>query len=318
MLARLLAIATLLLWTFAALVAVWLHRRGLALWLAAPAALALLITVHGVPLAIEFITGAIIDRRPGPRLGPIAALRLWWVETWTQWRLFGWQMPFRASFADPPVARDPSRPALVLIHGFACNRAVWKPLLASGLLKDCNVATVNLEPVFCAIDQYAGVIRAAVDALREASGAPRVTLVCHSMGGLAARVYLRDCGADAVDRVITVATPHAGTVFATFGHGHNAWQMRVGSEFLQQLAAETAPLADRFTCIGSRDDNLIVPRSSLWLPGARHVTVEGIGHLAMMGAPEVHRLISEELRGEELRAEELRAEEVAQGSQPAA
>ena len=294
--ARLLAVATLLQWALAAAFAVWLTERGVTAWIAALAAFALLIAVHGLPLAIEFITGTIIDRRAGARLGPLAALRLWWGETWISWRMFGWQMPFRDRFAEPPIAHDPQRPALLLIHGFACNRAVWKPLLASGLLNDCNVATVNLEPVFGPIDHYAPVIRAAVDALRATSGAARVTLVCHSMGGLAARVYLRDCGADAVDRVITVATPHAGTVFATFGHGHNAWQMRVGSEFLRELASDTAPLADRFTCIGSHDDNLIVPRASLWLPGARHVPVERIGHLAMVGSRQVHRLIASELR----------------------
>lgn len=293
--ARLLAIATLLQWVLAALVAAWLKQLGLHAVVAIVIAFALLIAVHGLPLAIEFAAGALIDRRPGPGLSPPAAVRLWWSETWISWRMFGWQMPFRSRFAEPAITRDPQRPAVLLIHGFACNRAVWKPLLESGNLARCNAATVNLEPVFGAIDAYAPVIRLAVEALRAASGATRVTLVCHSMGGLAARVYLRDFGADAIDRVITVATPHAGTVFATFGHGHNAWQMRTGSDFLRELGAATAPLADRFVCIGSRDDNLIVPRSSLWLPGAKHVTVERIGHLAMIGAEEVHRLVANEV-----------------------
>ena len=295
MMARLLVVATLLQWTLAALIAGWLAQLGVHLAVALVIAFALLIAVHGLPLAIEFITGAVIDRRPGPRLG-LAALRLWWGETWISWRMFGWNMPFRSRFAERPVERDANRPAVLLIHGFACNRAVWKPLLESGQLAGCNVATVNLEPVFGAIDLYAPVIRAAVDSLRTRSGAARVTLVCHSMGGLAARVYLRDHGADAIERVITVATPHAGTVFATFGHGHNAWQMRVRSDFLKQLGIDSAPLADRFTCIASRDDNLVVPRSSLCLPGAKHVLVERIGHLAMVGADEVHRLIAAEIQ----------------------
>jgi predicted alpha/beta hydrolase family esterase len=305
--ARLLAIATILQWTLAGVFAVWLTERGVPAWIALPAAVVLLIAVHGLPLAIEFVTGALIDRRPGPRLSPLAAVRLWANETWISWRMFGWQMPFRSGFAEPVIARDPQRPAVLLIHGFACNRAVWKPLLESGLLSNCNAATVNLEPVFGAIDAYAPVIRRAVDALRAASGAPRVTLVCHSMGGLAARVYLRDFGADAIERVITIATPHSGTVFAAFGHGHNAWQMRTGSDFLRELGAATAPLADRFVCIGSRDDNLIVPRPSMWLPGAKHITVERIGHLAMVGAGEVHRLVAAQLRATEGVAADARA-----------
>jgi predicted alpha/beta hydrolase family esterase len=295
MLARLLAVTAIAQWVLAALLGVWLLTRGMPIWLVLPALAALLLAVHGVPLAIEFFTGAIIDRRMGPRLSPVLALRLWWRETWVSATLFGWFMPFRSRFPEPHIVRDPARPAVLLIHGFACNRAVWKPLLDSGRLAAYNVATVNLEPVFGAIDHYGDVIRRAIEALRARSGAARITLVCHSMGGLAARVYVRDAGLAAVDRVITVATPHAGTVFATFGHGHNAWQMRVRSEFLAQLQAATTPVAEHFVCIASRDDNLIVPRASLWLPGASHVAVERVGHLAMLSDDKVLDLIAQEL-----------------------
>ncbi|MCK5594594.1 hypothetical protein KAI19_00270, partial [bacterium] len=43
----------------------------------------------------------------------------------------------------------------------------------------------------------------------------KVNLVCHSMGGLAAREYLRLAGASNVDKLITVGTPHLGAKGAT-------------------------------------------------------------------------------------------------------
>lgn len=299
MLSRLLTVTTALHWLLASALGYGFAQLWPAWWVPVLTVAVVLIGTHGLLLAVEFTTGALIDHRAGRRLGPWAAIRLWWQETWTSWRMFDIHMPFFANFAEPPLQPDPSRPAVLLIHGFACNRAVWKPLLDSGLLAGCNVATINLEPVWGAIDTYGPVIRDAVHRLRTASGAARVTLVCHSMGGLAARVYLRDFGADAVKRVVTVATPHAGTVFAKFGYSLNTRQMRRGSDFLRELGLATAPMAGHFVCIGSRDDNLIVPRASVWLPGAQHLTVERVGHLAMLGSARVQRLITDAIHGPE-------------------
>jgi triacylglycerol lipase len=276
-------------------IAAWLlHLAGLAWWLAIPLALLLPFLFTAVVLGIEFLTGAAIDRRPGQRLALTTALRLWWLEACTSFRMFTWNQPFASTFAEQPLVRDPQRPAVLLVHGYMCNRAVWYPLLASGRLRECNVATVNLEPVFSPIDSYGEVIARAIDALREATGATRVTLVCHSMGGLAARAYLHAHGDDAVERVITVATPHNGTIFGAFGSGHNARQMRPGTTYLRDLTgAEPPERAARFVCIASRDDNLIVPRSSCLLPGARHILLDGIGHLALLVDPRLWDVLRE-------------------------
>jgi triacylglycerol esterase/lipase EstA (alpha/beta hydrolase family) len=160
------------------------------------------------------------------------------------------------------------------------------------------VATVNIEPVFGAIDDYADEIDAAVARLRAATGAPRITLVCHSMGGLAARAYLRRHGDAAVERIVTLATPHHGTVFGRLGHGANARQMAKGCEYLTTLAgAETVERRRLFVCIASADDNLIVPRSSPLLPDAEHHVIDGVGHLALLEDPRAWRLIATAVHG---------------------
>jgi hypothetical protein len=81
--------------------------------------------------------------------------------------------------------------------------------------------------------------------------------------------------------VITLATPHHGTVFARLGLGRNARQMRPGSDFLREL--DTVPEPVPITCIAASDDNLIVPRSSPLLPGAAAIRIERVGHLALLG-----------------------------------
>lgn len=234
-----------------------------------------------VVLALELAVAAVIDPRQ-PRIWPLQWLGVWLGETSCSVRAFAWRQPFAAGFAEPPLVHDPQRPAVLLIHGYVCNRAVWKPLLDSGRLADCNVATINLQPVFGSIDRYAEEIHAAVERLRAATGAARVVLVGHSMGGLAARAYLRRHGDAAVARVVTLASPHHGTVFAALGHGANARQMRKDSAYLTTLAgAESAALRRKFVCIASADDNLVIPRTSPLLPGADSHVLDGVGHLAL-------------------------------------
>ena len=105
------------------------------------------------------------------------------------------------------------------------------------------------------------------------------------MGGLAARAFLRNKGHDAVARVITISTPHHGTVFARFAHGKNTHQMRRASGYLRHLAESDEPVD--FICFASRHDNLIVPRDSQVLACAEAVWFEKIGHLAMSASDEV-------------------------------
>jgi triacylglycerol esterase/lipase EstA (alpha/beta hydrolase family) len=135
------------------------------------------------------------------------------------------------------------------------------------------------------VEQYAAELDRAVEKLRADSGAEQITLVCHSMGGLAARAFLRDKGHDAVARVITICTPHHGTVFARFAHGKNSRQMQRASGYLRGLAEIDEPVD--FICFASRHDNLIVPRDSQVLACAEAVWFEKVGHLAMSASDEV-------------------------------
>jgi predicted alpha/beta hydrolase family esterase len=258
---------------------------GVSPWLAILAGALLPLAVQGVPLAIEFVTGALVDRRPVARIGLFRLVAIWWVETWRSFVLFNIDQPWRAGYPERPLVRDPSRPTVLLVHGYMCNRAVWRYWLRRGIPTHWNVATVNLEPVFGPVERYADVVRDAVETLRAATGVERITLVCHSMGGLAARTFLRQHGHHAVQRVITIDTPHHGTLFATLGHGPNARQMRKACAFVTELARDDEPVD--FVCFASQHDNLIVPRNNQILGCAEPVWFEQVGHLAMLASDEV-------------------------------
>jgi hypothetical protein len=292
MLARILRIGAFLELAAAIALVIALVRFEVSPWLAVLVASMLPFAVHGIPLAIEFVTGALVDRRPTARLSPFALARVWAGETWRSFRVFNIDQPWRAGFAEPLILRDRDRRAVLFIHGYMCNRATWRPwLIDHGLAERWNCATVNLEPVFGAVDRYAESVHAAVERLRSASGAERVTLVCHSMGGLAARAYLRAHGHHAVGRVVTIDTPHHGTLFARLGHGDNSRQMRLACDYVRRLAQSDEPV--EFICFASHHDNLVVPRDGQILACAEAIWFERIGHLAMTDNDQVLRKLIE-------------------------
>jgi triacylglycerol esterase/lipase EstA (alpha/beta hydrolase family) len=106
-------------------------------------------------------------------------------------------------------------------------------------------------------------------------------LVCHSMGGLAARAWLRTLFADdRVHHVITIGTPHHGTWLARFSHFMNGRQMRRQSEWLRRLEQDVGPeWHAKFTCWYSNCDNIAFPASTGTLAGAENRLVRGAAHV---------------------------------------
>lgn len=221
------------------------------------------------------------------RLGPAARLRMFIEEFAASMLQSSWTMPR----ARPRIRvhADSSAPPVLLLHGYGCNSGYWSSL--TPLLDAARVshATVDLEPLTGDIDAYAPLVERAVDALRAATGAPRVIIVAHSMGGLVARAWMRACGTGKVARVITLGTPHHGTCLAAFGIGLNAAQMRRAfkdelpeCDWLRALAAgEDAATRALVTSIYTHHDNIISPQTSSELPGARNIAFGGIGHVAL-------------------------------------
>jgi hypothetical protein len=243
---------------------------------------------HAVFLALEFLLMHAINRHdPSPRAGLGALARAWLGESIAAPRVFLWQQPFRSQrWPDHiPDGRPglPGRRGVVFVHGFVCNRGLWNSWLRRLDSQARVFCAVNLEPVFGSIDDYVPLIDAAVHRVTQATGAPPL-VVCHSMGGLAVRAWLRERQADArVAHVVTLGTPHHGTWPARLSFVANGSQMRLDSRWLAQLRRDEPPgRAALFTCYYSACDNIVFPVSTALLPGARHIPVPGVAHVAMV------------------------------------
>jgi triacylglycerol esterase/lipase EstA (alpha/beta hydrolase family) len=200
------------------------------------------------------------------------------------------------------VRRDPAGPAahtpVLLVHGFFSNRGYFGALVrALDADADRAVYTGNFSATFATIERFAAELGERIEAVCAAAGQPRVILVCHSMGGLAAREYFRVHGTARVERLVTIASPHHGTALATFGLGANARQMMRGSAFLARLAAfegENGPGVKTLS-VYSRHDNLVAPQDTARLPWARNLAFTGVGHVGILSSPELRRLLVAEL-----------------------
>ena len=223
---------------------------------------------------------------PAPyRIGYLRWLREILRELWHFFLLFSLVQPFDRLFlgADPAPKRGAA--GVLLIHGYQCNRGFWWWLAPRLGARGLNVATLNLEPVHTSIDAYVDAVAARIEVFCRDSGASRILLVGHSMGGLVARAYLRRCGHGRVAGLVTIGSPHHGAEIAHLGMGQNAREMEPGSAWLKALAS--VPLGVPATALYSPHDNYVMPQESAKLEGARLVALPGLGHLAMAASTRV-------------------------------
>lgn len=299
MIARLLKLAGALALLLILAVA-WALSDRLGWLLAGLTASGLFLSAHLGLLFSEFMLTAWLGRDSAL---PAGTERIRCGSRWRAWRIeipaalltFGWRIPW---LGDRPLPSGSDRRPIpvLLVHGYFCNRAVFIPLARTLAGAGHHTGSVNLEPLFDSIDRYPALIEAGARELLARSGAPRIAVIGHSMGGLAIRAWLRDYDDAIVASVITLGSPHQGTKLARIGYVPIVRQMQHQSPWLTSLATQE-PLSRtaRFTTIISEHDNIVTPQAPQTLPKARCIAFRGIGHLGLSIDPAAHAIILREL-----------------------
>ena len=189
---------------------------------------------------------------------------------------------------DVPAPADAriARPVL-LIHGFACNRAVWRALI--GVLRAARFApirAINLELLFSDLDSHTAGVERELRTMQQQCEGARVAIVAHSTGGLVARSALRSAGSSVISQIITLGSPHHGTAIACLSRLRPTQQMCPGSSWLRRLNAPADPRLARIavTSLYSAEDELIAPAATAVLAGAESTLLPGLGHFALLRA----------------------------------
>ena len=176
-----------------------------------------------------------------------------------------------------PTAEHPV--PVVLLHGTRSDRTINWQYLGPELVElgycvySLDMPDRGQAPVAASVAALAS----RVDEVLEETGADRVSLFGHSLGGVVARDYvLRGGGADLVDDVIAMGTPHTGyyteppgdLVDAAFNTSCPAcWEQARGSGYMQGLnAGDMTPGSASYTSIITAHDGVALPLSSQYLP----------------------------------------------------
>ena len=190
----------------------------------------------------------------------------------------------RALFAaDPLAARTP----VLLVHGLVDNRSVFSVMHRS--LRNRGFAQVgawNYSPLLPDIARGAADLGAHIERICEQTGYDRVHVVGHSLGGLIARYHVQRQGGDRrVESLVTLGTPHQGSLWAHVGPTPLIRQLRPGSPVLKELDEPAAGCRTRMTAIYSDLDQMVVPTTSGRCEhphlGARNVLFRGVGHMSL-------------------------------------
>lgn len=201
-----------------------------------------------------------------------------------------------AGFLPLPGARGRGPRPIIMLHGYAMNRANFVPLAF-------RLARAGLGPIYGFEYWTLGRIAAGarqlgwfIDEVRERTGAREVDVIGHSMGGVVGRYHVTFAGGDGVVRnLITIGSPHAGTDVSGMGIGHPTRELVLGSKLCTRLAAAPAPQHTRTTAIWSRGDALVPGGRQPPLAGAEIVMYDDLGHVALLGSRRVAGAIATRL-----------------------
>ncbi|MCV2488475.1 alpha/beta fold hydrolase [Geodermatophilus sp. YIM 151500] len=200
----------------------------------------------------------------------------------------------RALFAaDPLAARTP----VLLVHGMIDNRSVFAVMRHSLRRRGfASVCSWNYSPLLTDVARGADDLGRHVERVCERTGHERIHVVGHSLGGLIARYYVQRRGGDRrVESLVTLGTPHRGSLWAHMMPTPLVRQLRPGSPVLRELEEPAPGCRTPVTAIYSDLDQMVLPTSAGRCEhpdlAVRNVLVRGVGHLSLP----IHRAVVDEV-----------------------
>jgi triacylglycerol lipase len=189
-----------------------------------------------------------------------------------------------AAPAAAPVSQERPGPVL-LVPGYGGATGSLQTL-ADRLIGSGRDATVVLLPGTGTGDlaDSADALGDAVDAALARTGAESVDVVGFSAGGVVARLWVADGGADVARRVVTLGAPHHGTDLADLAGDVAPGQCPLGciqlgtdSDLLFRLnATDETPDGPTWVSIWTTQDRTVTPPDSARLEGALNLPVQSV------------------------------------------
>ncbi|MFF5426454.1 MULTISPECIES: esterase/lipase family protein [unclassified Streptomyces] len=201
-----------------------------------------------------------------------------------------------ADHGNKALAPDP----VVFVHGWNSDGSTWRTM--AGRFRSDGWPAGHLDQWTYDATQSnvttAERLADEIDRVLAATGASKVDVVTHSMGGLSSRHYLKKLGGTAkVDAWVSLAGPNHGTETARWCGGAPCVEMRPGSVFLNALnAGDETPGSPRYATWRSPCDMIISPKDSVAVTGAVNHTTACLGHSDVLSDQAVYEAVKQHLR----------------------
>lgn len=182
---------------------------------------------------------------------------------------------------------------ILLVHGMVDNRMIFTVLRHRLRRRGFGrVFAINYSPATNDIRAAARDLSRAIEELVAQTGYERIHVIGHSLGGLIARYYVQRLGGDErVHTLVTLGTPHAGSVLAYALPVRLGRQLRPGSPLYAELDQPAPGCRTRFVAYSSDTDPVVVPHESGRIEHpdlvVRNVVVHGVGHMSLPIQPSV-------------------------------
>jgi triacylglycerol lipase len=180
--------------------------------------------------------------------------------------------------APTALANDP----ILFVHGWNSSSSTWNTMVNRFAADGWTSAELNNWSYNTSQSNAttASQIKAKVDGIISATGAAKVDIITHSMGGLSSRYYVKNLGGDLkVDEWVSLGGPNHGTDTANFCFSTACSEMRIGSSFLTALnSGDETPGAVSYRTWWSPCDSVINPDSSVSLSGATNTKTACLSH----------------------------------------
>jgi len=176
------------------------------------------------------------------------------------------------------VLHDP----IIFVHGFESSGAIWSAMIdrlkADGWT-DAPLVTWTYDTHVSNVTT-AQLLQAKTDSLLTVTGAKKIDIIAHSMGGLSSRYFSKNFGgSDKIDALVFLGTPNHGASLANFCGIQSCLEMRPGSAFLNALnSGDETPGTSRYATWWSPCDQAVTPVESPALEGATNTQTACIAH----------------------------------------
>ncbi|MEV0033918.1 triacylglycerol lipase [Nocardia sp. NPDC050793] len=193
--------------------------------------------------------------------------------------------------ATPQAAAAPARDPILFVHGWQGSASNWDYMWGRFLGEGYSLGAMARFGYDSSQSNkdIALEVKAQADALRAKTGAAKVDIITHSMGGLNSRWYLKNLGGlDFVDDWVSIGGPNHGTDTANGCADTSCVEMRPGSAFLAELnSGDETPGLVNYGTWWSPCDEIINPDQSTILNGATNTQTLCPGHLTLLSSSTV-------------------------------